>query len=77
MVCLAGWYLLANHSTTTPKSAANLTVKSAPSTQLYTTGGVLVPKELQAKARSLGYYCPSWDASSGQSSPDICVPLKN
>lgn len=40
-----------------------------------TAGGLTVPPQFQAKARSLGYYCPSWNSGPGQASSGICMPL--
>ncbi|HEV2412471.1 MAG TPA: hypothetical protein VGS28_01540 [Candidatus Saccharimonadales bacterium] len=38
-------------------------------------GGVVVPVQWQSKARSLGYYCPSWSAKPGEIEPDVCIPI--
>lgn len=40
-----------------------------------TAGGTAVPQKWQAKARQLGYYCPSWNALQEQASSGICYPL--
>jgi Tfp pilus assembly protein PilV len=53
-------------STTNNKQQTLTTVKA---------GGMTVPTKWQAKAESLGYYCPSWDASPGQITSGVCYPL--
>ena len=35
-----------------------------------------VPASLCVKAKSLGYYCPSWDARPGQIVPDYCYKVQ-
>ena len=58
-----------SHSTRSP--ASNSTTSNKP----LTAGGVTVPTYLQARARKMGYYCPSWAAKPGQVSTTICLPL--
>ena len=45
------------------------------STYLKTVSGEIVPSKWIDKAKSLGYYCPSWDAKPGQIVSDICYKL--
>ena len=43
--------------------------------QPLTAGPYTVPRQFRAKAESLGYYCPSWNAQPGTASPGACVKL--
>jgi hypothetical protein len=61
-----------------PKATSSHTstpISKPTTTNILTAGGQPVPKAWQAKAKALGYYCPSWDAQPGQISSDICLPL--
>ncbi len=42
---------------------------------ILTAGGTPVPARFQSKAKSLGYYCPSWAAKPGVASSSVCFPL--
>lgn len=57
----------ANQTTAKPKSNVTRAPLSA--------GGVVVPAAFVNRARSLGYYCPSWAAQPGVVASTICVPL--
>lgn len=48
---------------------------SQKSAVLKTSVGQIVPIKWQKKAKSLGYYCPSWNISSGVVSSSICISL--
>lgn len=43
--------------------------------QNLTAGGVVVPEKYVKKAKSLGYYCPSWAAKPGEIASDTCLTL--
>lgn len=57
-----------------PGVPQNKTTGSAQKSPL-TAGGAPVPTQWQAKARRLGYYCPSWSAGPGEAASNICIPL--
>ncbi|HET9098339.1 MAG TPA: hypothetical protein VFN51_01860 [Candidatus Saccharimonadales bacterium] len=49
-----------------------------PAANVLKAGGQIVPAQWRSKARSLGYYCPSWNTSGGELSiSSICLPLDN
>lgn len=54
-------------------NSASTSTKSHNST--LTAGGLAVPAALQARAKSLGYYCPSWNSAPGEASSGLCLPL--
>lgn len=37
--------------------------------------GTPVPDDSQARAKTAGYYCPSWDAKPGEFTPNFCASL--
>jgi len=43
--------------------------------QTLSAGGKPVPASSAARAKSAGYYCPSWDAAPGTIASAICYPL--
>ena len=45
------------------------------SNYLKTVSGQIVPSKWMDRAKSLGYYCPSWNAEPGQIVSDICYKL--
>ena len=62
------------------KTPAHTTTKVVTTTKpTYATplkaGTYVVPVQWQSRARSVGYYCPSWNSTPGQIAPDICLPL--
>lgn len=88
LVGFTGWYVY--HSTKAAdkmyylsaslKQDINFTKKAAvtsPGSSLPVTydHGVLVPADSQVKAKSLDYYCPSWDGQPGHMTPDFCTVL--
>ncbi|HET9721841.1 MAG TPA: hypothetical protein VFP32_02315 [Candidatus Saccharimonadales bacterium] len=65
------WVLLVAHHPDSSKPAS----RSASTPRPLTAGGQPVPAAWQTKARSLGYYCPSWNVKPGQLPSDVCMPL--
>jgi len=65
-----------SHKATTQKSTTRPTTKASTSSSAstLTAGGQPVPAAYQAKAKALGYYCPSWDSTDAQAASTICLP---
>jgi hypothetical protein len=40
-----------------------------------TAGGKPIPADSAERAKSLGYYCPSWDAQAGAVTSSVCIKL--
>jgi len=76
---ILGWYIYHDRhhdgAAGPPQPPAKTTSQFAGSTKPLTAGGVAVPATWQAKARRLGYYCPSWAATPGQAASGVCLPL--
>ncbi len=59
------------------KPINNSKSKTKPKSSVLTTSnGTVVPSQWVARAKSVGYYCPSWLDTNGEIGPDICYPLK-
>jgi hypothetical protein len=73
VVAFGVWIVYNNYNLSkTGKSSAATT--SSPVTY---DGGKAIPADSQARAKSAGYYCPSWDATPGKLSALFCVKLDN
>ena len=64
-------------TSTTPTAEPKLptTTSDNNSDQTITAGGQPVPASSQAKAKKLGYYCPSWESKSGNVASTVCIVL--
>lgn len=73
----AGFVWVIFGRTATNKQPVINTVSPRPSdsTKPLTASGVAVPTAWQTRARSLGYYCPSWAAKPGEIVSSVCLPL--
>ncbi len=72
-------YYLASNLKREVKIAKKPTVAVSQAATVTYDHGTLVPADSQAKAKSLDYYCPSWDHQPGRITPDFCTaidPLK-
>jgi hypothetical protein len=56
---------------------SNNNTKPVTTQKTLTANGQTVPYRYAEKAKSLGYYCPSWDAKPGEIAPTICYKLDN
>jgi len=72
---LAVWWPGFHHAPK-PSPASKTSEQQSPRpTQPPTAGGRPIPQQFWAKARSLGYYCPSWAAQPGQIVSHACIKL--
>ena len=69
-------YLHKPQSTAQTKPALQTQIKVPTKTsQPLTADGNPIPADSQARAKSTGYYCPSWDTPPGSIASTICVPV--
>ncbi|HET9850289.1 MAG TPA: hypothetical protein VFP35_01555 [Candidatus Saccharimonadales bacterium] len=69
---IAGFIL---HSLQAKPTPPPVKPKSSAQSKPLTAGGQPVPAAYQARARKLGYYCPSWAAKPGTPVSTACLPL--
>ena len=75
-IALLIWLVIANRNqgqkhTTIP------TTNTSSTTKPLTANGQPVPVQSVQRAKSAGYYCPSWDAKPGSIVPTVCYKLDN
>jgi flagellar basal body-associated protein FliL len=77
IVCfvLFAW-MLNSHKTANSRSITRQSTLPKTDSQLR-AGTINVPQAFQVRAKSLGYYCPSWAAKPGEIVPTICYKLNN